>query len=79
VIDDIVGAVASRCGVGAEEIRSSSHRPTVVTARALVAYIAIRRHGLTPTAVGRALGISRRSAMRAFVRAQQLGVIDAEL
>ena len=45
-IDGILRAVARRCAVGLEEIRSNSHRPPAVQARALVSYIAITRHGL---------------------------------
>jgi REP element-mobilizing transposase RayT len=78
-IESLVSTVARRCTVAVAEIRSNSHRPAVVTARALVSYIAIRHYGLTPTAVATQLGISRRSVARAFERAQQLRIADPQL
>lgn len=78
-IDSLVCTVARRCSVAAAEITSNSHRPPVVTARALVSYIALRHYGLTPTAVATQLGISRRSVSRACERAQQLRIADCAL
>jgi REP element-mobilizing transposase RayT len=71
--------VARRCGLGVAEIRSNSHRPGAVRARAIVTVIAVRRHGLTPTAVAALLGISRRSVARALERAQQLLSLNLDL
>jgi DNA-binding transcriptional regulator LsrR (DeoR family) len=66
--------------ISIEEIRSNSHRPPAVVARAAVCYVAIRDLGFTPTAVAAQLGISRRSVARAFERAQQIGLAsDAAL
>ncbi len=77
-IDDLVADAARHCQVGGEEIRSNSHRPAAVAARARVTYAAICQRGLTLSAVARLLGISRRSAARAFERAQQVGRGDAD-
>ncbi len=52
--------------------KPNSHRPPAVAARAIVCFIAVYRHGLTPSAVAAQLGISRRSVARALERAQQL-------
>ena len=78
-IESLLCTVARRCSVAVAEIRSNSHRPAVVTARALVSYVAIRRYGLTPTAVATQLNISRRSVARSFERAQQSCIADPEL
>jgi REP-associated tyrosine transposase len=72
-IDDLIETAARQHRVGIEEIRSNSHRPPVVAARARVTYVAVCERGLTLSAVARLLGLSRRSAARAFERAQHLG------
>lgn len=78
-LENVLALVASRRGVGVAEIRSNSHRPAAVAARALVVSIAIRTYGLTPTAVAAQLGVSRRSVARAFERAQQFQNTDPDL
>ena len=75
-IDDLIEMAARRHRVGVEEIRSNSHRPAVVAARARVTYAAVCERGLTLSAVARLLGLSRRSAARAFERAQQLSCTE---
>ena len=55
-------------------LRSNSHRPVAVVARAVVSYLAMQRHGLAPSAVAAYLGVSRFSVVRGFQRAQQLGI-----
>jgi REP element-mobilizing transposase RayT len=71
-IDDLVEGASRRYRVGIEEIRSNSHRPAAVAARARVTYAAVCERGFTLSEVARLLGLSRRSAGRAFERAQRL-------
>ncbi len=68
----LLDLVAARCGIDASEIRSSSHRPLAVRARAVVCFVAIVRHGFTASSVAAYLGISRRSVARALQHAQPL-------
>jgi REP element-mobilizing transposase RayT len=60
--------VAERFGVTAEQIASPSLRRRVLRARAVVCHLAVTRLGFTLHSIGRALGISPQSVMRAVER-----------
>jgi putative transposase len=77
VMPAIIRTVAHHFELASAEIVGNCHRPPAVIARAVVSYLAMRRHGLTPSAVAAHLGVSRFSVARGFQRAQQLG-IDSE-
>ena len=70
VIEDLCRELARRWNVGAAEIGSSSRRRDVVFARALVAFIAVRRYGFTQSAVAHALGVSKQTMCRGLALAE---------
>jgi len=72
IIDALCRDVARRWRVGAAEVGSSSRCRDVVIARALVAFISVRRYGFTQTAVARALRVSKQTIFRSLVRADQI-------
>jgi putative transposase len=69
LIERLCQQVAERFGVSCEEIGSRSLRREVLAARAVVSHLAVCHHGLSLTAVGRRLGVSKQSIARAIVRA----------
>lgn len=72
LLDRITAEVAQRCEVTDREIASPTLRRDVLKAQALVCDLAIRRHGLTLTAVARHLDLSVNSIARALTRAKPL-------
>ena len=72
VIDDLCNEVARRWSVGTAEICSSSRRREVVIARALVAFLSVRRYGFTQTAVAHALRVSKQTIFRTLARTEQI-------
>ena len=74
VMPELIWTVARHYHLGAPELLGNSHRPVAVVARSVVSYLAMRRHGLAPSAVAAYLGVSRFSVVRGFQRAQQLGI-----
>jgi hypothetical protein len=74
VMPEIIRTVAHHCELATAEIVGNGHRPAAVAARAIVSYLAMRRHGLASSAVAAHLGVSRFSVARGFQRAQQLAV-----
>jgi putative transposase len=70
LIDHLCERVARHLGVTQNEIRSSSLRIEVLDARAIVSHIAVCHYGLSQTAVGRALNVSRQSIARGVRRAE---------
>jgi hypothetical protein len=75
----VLGLVAERRAVDIGPLRSNSHRPCAVTARALACRLAVVRHGPTATAIAAELGISPRSVTGGLERAQQLANLAREL
>ena len=69
LIDRLCRRVAERFGVSSQEIASRSLRREVLAARAVVSHLAVCHHGLSLSAVGRCLGVSKQSIARAIVRA----------
>jgi REP element-mobilizing transposase RayT len=69
---------AARFEVTAAQIASRSVRRPVLAARALVCHLAVTRFRLSLTAVGRCLGVSKQSVIRALDRAPALAasIID---
>ena len=61
--------VASFFAVTEAEIATSTHRPQVVAARAVLCDIAVRHHSISTSAVARHLSISRTSVVRAINKA----------
>lgn len=68
--------VAHRYCVTPAEIASQSLRRRVLAARAVLCHLAVSRAGLSLSAVGRCLGISKQSVARAVVRAAPLLAAD---
>lgn len=71
---------AARFGVTAVQIASRSLRRPVLAARALVCHLAVTRWGFSLNAVGRSLGLSKQSVIRALDRAPAVvaGIADPE-
>lgn len=61
----ICAPVAPAFGVSAAEVARPSLRRAVLDARALVSNAAVREHGVSLTAVGGQLGVSKQSVARA--------------
>ncbi|HSD11120.1 MAG TPA: hypothetical protein VLF14_09060, partial [Candidatus Binatia bacterium] len=61
--------VAPRFEVAPEEIATPSLRRPVLDARAVVSRLAVCHYGLSLTATGRQLGLSKQSIARALLRA----------
>jgi putative transposase len=64
--------IARRWSVSSLEIASASRRHNVVLARALVSFVAVRRYGLSLTAVARGLHISKQTVFRGLALAEQI-------
>ena len=64
--------LAHRWSVGTAELASSSRRRNAVIARALVAFISVRRYGFTQSAVADALHISKQTIFRGLALAEQI-------
>jgi len=73
VMPTLIHTVAHHFDLAIPEIIGNFHRPCVVTARAVVSYLAMHNHGLAPAE----LGVCRFRVVRGFQRAQQIG-IDAD-
>jgi REP-associated tyrosine transposase len=69
VVERLCQRVAERLGVSRREIASRSLRREVLAARAIVSHLAVCHHGLSLTAVGRCLAVSKQSIARAVARA----------
>ena len=69
----VVGTLCERVGdrfrVSRGEIASASLRREVLAARAVVSHLAVTRYGLSLSAVGRCLNVSKQSIARALARA----------
>ena len=72
VMPDIIRTVAQHFELTTAELVGNTHRPATVAARAIVSYLAVRRHGLKASAIAAYLAVSRFSVARGFRRAQQL-------
>jgi hypothetical protein len=71
-IDQLCMELAHRWSVGTAELASSSRRRNAVIARALVAFISVRRYGFTQSAVADALHISKQTIFRGLALAEQI-------
>lgn len=69
LISQLCSRVSQRLGVTVAEIASPSLRREVLAARAMVSHLAVCHHGLSLSAVGRLLGVSKQSVTRAIGRA----------
>jgi hypothetical protein len=72
LVAGLCGRFAPLFAVTPAEVARPSLRGAVLDARALVSEAAVREHGLTLTAVGRQLGVSKQSIARALVRAAKV-------
>ena len=69
VIGSLCERVGERFGVRRGEIASASLRRDVLAARAVVSHVAVSHYGLSLSAVGRCLNVSKQSIARAVARA----------
>ncbi len=63
-LEDLIDRVAAQFGLTPAELRGGNRRRGVVAARRCVAWLAVRQWGGSPTAVARALGVSRSTVLR---------------
>ncbi len=63
-LDGLIRSAAQRFGVTPAELRGPGRRRPLVEARRWVSWVAVREWGLGPTAVARALGVSRQTVLR---------------
>jgi chromosomal replication initiation ATPase DnaA len=69
VVGRLCERVGERFGVSRGEIASASLRREVLTARAVVSHMAVSHYGLSLSAVGRCLNVSKQSIARGVARA----------
>ena len=72
VVGSLCERVGDRFGVSRGEIASASLRRDVLAARAVVSHLAVSHYGLSLSAVGRCLNISKQSIARAVARAESV-------
>jgi putative transposase len=68
-LDALCARTAARFGVERSEIGGASLRRDVLAARAVISHLAVRHHGMSLSAVGRHLALSKQSIARALERA----------
>jgi hypothetical protein len=70
VLDSLCERVALHLGITTNQVRGASLRASALDARAMISHVAVCRFGLSLTAVGRHLNVSRPSIARALRRAE---------
>jgi len=68
-LDALCARAAAHFGLERGEIAGASVRHDVLAARAVISHLAVRHHGMSLTAVGRHLSLSKQSIARALGRA----------
>jgi chromosomal replication initiation ATPase DnaA len=62
---ELIHRAAAQFGLTTAELCGGTRRRAIVAARRCVAWVAVRQWGGSPTAVGKALGVSRTTVLRA--------------
>ncbi|MBN2526873.1 MAG: hypothetical protein JXR76_10810, partial [Deltaproteobacteria bacterium] len=73
-LESVINQVCERSGILKTELTGGSRRIPVVQARQAVCYLGVERTGLSATAVGRSLSISKMSASTGVYKGKYLNV-----